>query len=228
MTNRAVFSFQHMINCVDFDRMSPSYELRLSKYMARGFSTYVPNYSSTQLNISKYDQYWQNKKEYSMKFVELRTLKFHLEGIEKYNNISLPPDEREELQTKLNNFIVPEKPKALQGLEILIHHGFHMINRTHANRKSDYSDVSDTYFIKWDSTTDISLLTNREDKVIMYKINDKINIDQIFNVTQIDTTNFKVSPKIVWKKINPGEQTTSTFHQIVLNNLNSWYECRFL
>ena len=42
LTPRAYFSLKYMLNFIDFDRMSPSYEFRLSKYMKRGFSVYIP------------------------------------------------------------------------------------------------------------------------------------------------------------------------------------------
>jgi hypothetical protein len=38
-----------MINVVDFDRMSPSYESRLAKYMLRGFSIYIPDFDKKKI-----------------------------------------------------------------------------------------------------------------------------------------------------------------------------------
>jgi hypothetical protein len=38
---------------------------------------------------------------------------------------------------------------------------------------------------------------------------------------------FQCPQKIQWKIINPGEQATSTFHQLILKDLNIWYNGKF-
>ena len=49
MTKRSHYAFKHMVNFVDFDRASPTYEYRLLKYMKRGFSVYVPELDCTRI-----------------------------------------------------------------------------------------------------------------------------------------------------------------------------------
>ena len=53
MTQGCYYSMRNMMNFVDFDRMSPSYEYRLCKYAMRGFSIYIPNFDWSKVKIDK-------------------------------------------------------------------------------------------------------------------------------------------------------------------------------
>ena len=57
MTERADYAFRHMVNTVDFDRLSPSYEFRLHKYMTRGFSVNVPGFKWNKIDLNKVLRY---------------------------------------------------------------------------------------------------------------------------------------------------------------------------
>lgn len=54
-TNRALFSIKHGYNTVNFDRLSPSYEYRLSKYGMRGVAIKIPNFD--RHSVKMYDLY---------------------------------------------------------------------------------------------------------------------------------------------------------------------------
>lgn len=43
-TKRFVYAHLHKMNTVNFDRMSPSYEFRLKKFVRRGYGIYIPGY----------------------------------------------------------------------------------------------------------------------------------------------------------------------------------------
>ena len=57
MTERADYAFRYMVNTVDFDRLSPSYEFRLHKYMERGFSVNIPGFKWKNVDFAKLLRY---------------------------------------------------------------------------------------------------------------------------------------------------------------------------
>jgi hypothetical protein len=57
MTKRAEYSIRNLVNVVDFERMSPSYEFRLAKYMRRGFSVYIPDFDMSKVDMKSVMKY---------------------------------------------------------------------------------------------------------------------------------------------------------------------------
>ena len=47
---RSLIALMRQANTVDMSRRSPSYEVRLAKYAARGFEVYIPNLSRSDLD----------------------------------------------------------------------------------------------------------------------------------------------------------------------------------
>ena len=82
MTQRAIFSMLNGYNTVNFDRMSPSYELRLIKYAMRGMKIYIPNFDKKNIEYEKLSTYHE---EVSSLNITRNRYKFHnnLKGIDK-------------------------------------------------------------------------------------------------------------------------------------------------
>ncbi|KAJ6554865.1 hypothetical protein B0H19DRAFT_1377542 [Mycena capillaripes] len=53
---RAIVAMMRQCNTADVTRRSPSYEVRLTKYAARGFEVYVPNLSRTDIDPTIYER----------------------------------------------------------------------------------------------------------------------------------------------------------------------------
>ena len=63
LTSRSLYSLKYMINTIDFDRMSPTYEVRLAKYMVRGFAIHIPDFNQKQINKSKIQDFIDSAKK---------------------------------------------------------------------------------------------------------------------------------------------------------------------
>lgn len=55
MTHRCYYALMNMCNTVDFDRMSPTYELRLCKYALRGIPVRIIGFDRTKINYVNLD-----------------------------------------------------------------------------------------------------------------------------------------------------------------------------
>lgn len=51
-TKRFIYAQKYMMNVVNFDRMSPSYECRLKKFVKRGYGIYIPGYEMMVRSVS--------------------------------------------------------------------------------------------------------------------------------------------------------------------------------
>ena len=49
-TRRFIYAYTYMMNTVNFDRLSTTYEYRLFKYLNRGFSIYIPDFDMKNIN----------------------------------------------------------------------------------------------------------------------------------------------------------------------------------
>ena len=193
MTPRAKYSFENMINCIDFDRMSPTYELRLAKYMKRGFSVYIPGF-----------------------------------------------DQKKVLKDKIMQV---HKISKLKGIDILLYNYYYNICPSYSRLKSDYAKYSrntkllKSFKISLDKTGK-EIINICHIKYSDYKLGRrrtfKINIKNVIEIPesvirQITDRGYKlrIPVKIQWKKINPGEQMTGTFHKLILDDISKWYQYEF-
>jgi hypothetical protein len=65
MTHRAHYAIKNGYNTVNFDRLSPSYEMRLVKYGTRGMPIKIPNFNRKQVDHERLEEYFKvNKPEF--------------------------------------------------------------------------------------------------------------------------------------------------------------------
>lgn len=194
-TPRALFAIENMINVVDFDRMSPTYELRLSKYMLRGFAIYIPGFDPSLIQKD------------SIKAYQLKR---------------------------------GEKPK---GLDILITNYYFPKKYRYYQKQSDYDTKGIFKVIKdfkpREDKVRVDFNFNNQREIVGYKIVNSFrfdgeyqlnadDIELIFDIKdKLSKFPHKVPPTLKWKIINPGEQATSTFHVLVLNDISQWYKGQF-
>ena len=226
LTARAYHSIKHMINCIDFDRMSPSYEPRLAKYMKRGFSIYVPNFDWSQVNDDKIEERQTQSRQRREQIKTIRN---------RYYKIPFGNRDYDQMNQEINQ--IP-KLKRLRGLDFLIYYHYFPINDSYVNMRSDYSTSGVEWTSQW-SKTGLKFHLNTENQIISYAIfkrkryiDDKIvdlllNIDHHRSLLPADLPEFSISKTLLWKIIQPGEQATSTFHRSVYHNINIWYSGEF-
>ena len=59
ITQRALYSIMKGYNTVNFDRLSPSYEVRLIKYATRGMKVHIPNFDTNKIYTEVLDEFHQ-------------------------------------------------------------------------------------------------------------------------------------------------------------------------
>jgi hypothetical protein len=216
LTERAVGALKDMVNIVDFDRMSPSYEARLAKYMARGFSVYVPELNLERINIVPIDEPW--------KLTGLSKLIYY-----HYKTISENPNLRE-----VKNFIDPsdyevstlygraKQDPNVENKNILIYSADPNGNWENRNQR----------ILNWANGIVFAFL--KDDKVIQIEYipgNRFLDVWKDASVLPLpegltfasNGDPFAMPAMVQWKRINPGEQATGTFHKTVLNDTKLWY-----
>ena len=232
ITPRCLYAINNMINMFDFDRMSPSYEYRLAKYMTRGFSVYVPDFTWLKVNKNEILKYQMLKAEICQKIFKV--------------NRKHRKDRKARIAEILAN---SPRPPPLTGLEILIYHYYHQVNPSTVKARSDYCNKGRRLDVKNASLPNIGFEfgLDREKQIINYTIGLKkikvLPIDQVFdldlagfvyndrskgrNKSELPPLQLKLSKTLTWKVISPGEQATSTFHRLVVNDIDVWYQSRF-
>lgn len=228
LTKRSHYSIMNMNNTIDFDRASPTYEPRLSKYQQRGFSTNIPKPLSVEkinltLDIEEIHKYRNSTKEY--KELSYKIYKKHC-VIEKYK---ITDKKAYEQELSIFNKEHSQKYPPLRGIEILMYE--HEITR-HKSLKflADYSVYAKRINYEF---KDFIYRQNGKNEIVSYtqifhpEINDIFTID-ITSDLRISDFKISLSNHIKWKTTQPGEQFTSTFHKTVLNDVRIWYQNRFL
>ena len=240
LTERSKFALENMMNFVDFDRMSPTYENRLVKYADRGFSTYVPDFKWTPDITNGVMTYITEKNSFP-----------------KWDHNKSYEEQRENRKSAMREFRDRHPP--LRGVEILISSYFGYKKSNHY--VSDYESRGCGERL---NLGNFEFVLNRETDVISYSVQfrfgwgkmyaseyAKIMVDNIFELNPLvlykskiksiagHTFNddvfdpvftghkFRIPFKLEWKTTLPGEQFTSTFHKLVLEDLSTWYKCRF-
>ena len=57
ITQRALYSVMNGYNTVNFERLSPSYEVRLVKYSTRGMKVYIPGFNAKNVNLDELEKF---------------------------------------------------------------------------------------------------------------------------------------------------------------------------
>jgi len=121
-TKRCIYSLMNGYNTINFERMSPSYELRLAKYGSRGMGIYIPGLEKSKINTEE-------------------MAKFHKDVIDSYTNQEKKENDRYRFVNNLKGLDI------LLFLEYrLEHYKFNqrVIDsiRILCEERSDYSSVS--------------------------------------------------------------------------------------
>ena len=215
VTERFKYSLTYLVNTIDYDRMSPSYEARLRKYNQLGFSIHIPGFNPNLIkeNIKElyelFERFDYIIREYiddlegidlllayfiinSRKIQTDYNLKSHSNWIQKFN-LSFDDKNYPEKDIEIDNIDLGLK----ENIEILV--GVSIL--TGPNSMITYS-------------------LNNLDKTNQNRRSDPVFIDILIRSIQKFV-------KINWKTIQPGEQFTGTFHKTVYRDWKNWYPRKY-
>jgi len=205
MTKRFLHSMKYRVNMLDLSRCSTTMEYRLVKYARRGFDIYIPGIDYSLMRLDLINILRSTMKKPLCKFNS------------KTEGITIWPcrHKREAI--------------VLKGLDIILlyYAGLRMNIKV-----SDY-DPSDenNYTEKHPCPDDFPyiLQSGRYYLGIPISIIMCNNIDAIFEIPEKYYTNgkFLLPQKIEFKTQNPGEQICGSFHRVVINDPDNWYNGYF-
>lgn len=217
-SNRFLYSIKNGYNTVDFEYFSPSYEWRLMKYATRGFGINIPGVSNCVQN-GKYcisDTMWESADindflEGSM----LRSLLINAKGIEKI---------------LIGSSVWKTKSKYVLVDVINSQNSDYSENDTYKNDMKGLLKIGESVYqingkIGYDSEGPSSYMG------LFLKVDLEKEKDEEEDKTKRSKTFFSEKMESLllsilnsdYKKVNPGEQTTSTFHKLVLDDPREWF-----
>ncbi len=230
MTKRAYYAFTHSYNTVNFDRLSPTYENRLVKYGKRGMSILVPNIKINNINtyeLVKYDKKlmgYDTNKYIKLEGLDKLLVMDHKKSNDKKNFNILSNNAEKLSDYDENTEKISTYDKSVFQFVLL-----HLMEKNDKYKK--YKDFMEKY-------EDNLLVNSLKDGGRFYYM--KMNIeennqsideilhipDEIYEVLSLLKT-MSFEKDVSFKTTNPGEQMTNTFHSIVLENNDKWYNGRF-
>lgn len=234
-SKRFIYSLINGYNTVDFEYFSPSYEWRLIKYSNRGFSVFVPYilncaeskslYTKIDTSVCIPDSIWSfadidDLLDGSM----LRSILMNAKGLQKIliaSSVSTTDGKKSEFEAKRHRSGKVQSSRRLSNLS--------------SKQVSDYEDPVEStdaisgkininskfYYLDGVIGYDDQHVPNSYKGVFM-EPNDGYQKAREFSPDLTSKLlNIFISP---YRNVKPGEQTTSTFHKIILENPDEWYQ----
>lgn len=305
-TRRALFSLQHGYNTVSFDRLSPSYELRLMKYSTKGMAIKVPDFCRNNIKSQELTDYYKRNKaihtslqsNYShlknlkgldvLLFFEERMRQNHREiqrtaedlckessdyspipladysygriGTSIFEMLGYLDGSRDDYVEKSDVYVPlleewfdamesrekhgriignPTLEKSIKECDECFHH-----NNCHKHKieveihngvitKDVLNNITGEYEVDKDKVMDFHINSFLKSGCLFMVKGSVCCIREILHFPEdlyagLSSIKPITFPKdLEWKVTNPGEQMTNTFHQIVLEDTSTWYNCRF-
>ena len=288
MTQRACFALKNGYNTINFNRLSPSYELRLAKYGCRGMAIKINDFDINNINKNELADYFASKKNNNKtQFYSRHHHLSKLHNIDKllyldyycehynYKNHSI------NMINKLNHeksdyaapsFIDYTKCSNGSGISDLMLYFYYTYaqylefdKETEEDGPVDFTENMDliqqeeaqyicyseliqqekderdrcknlsrtSNFLKSEVDNCLKLLTNSIYNKFWFIKGDLKYLNLIINIPDLIYDALKlIQPwdfpaRLKFKITNPGEQMTNTFHQIILEDNNQWFNGRF-
>jgi len=203
-TKRFIFSVLFGYNTVNFNRLSPVYERRIIKYAQRGLKIYIPGFDRQYSSVEEIDL--RDSKPYGVKGLSLILLAEFILSLRLRPEFYIKGWKRR-----------PDYDNCLRKIEL-------------ERELSDYEAVSvfpDHNPNGYDVTYHVEgkILTIRGIKFRREEVFDKFlqgvfETEELLKLTSRNNASFELEFKVT----NPGEQSTGTFHKIVLKDNSIWYE----
>jgi hypothetical protein len=249
-TKRGMFSLKYNVNCVDFTRLSPTYERRLVKYFERGFNIYIPLIDKDDVKLFDLKK---NKKQSSVNSGCKRGLSFIM-GRTNLHSGRLLDEVRpnEALFQRECDYVVGSKcyvvPNGLNhfsikdGLNNKVNIYAIMGKYYRPTNDGLYALMSNEFISQIESiltTSNTNYSFGAMDKSKGYTSDCKrfcdlhelyIIVDSYMEIHDLSipepiTPLFSIPEKIQYTIKNPGKQLTSAFHKIILQEPHVWYDC---
>ena len=240
-TKRFVYSLINGYNTVDFNYFSPSYEWRLIKYSNRGFSVYVPYilncqnpellYTKTENGTCVPDSIWSYADvDDILRGSMLKAILINAKGFQKILIASAVGTSGERTVNAFSG-----NPNVLDDSYQQDNNPKKMMTKLCNNQKSDYDTSSVScdsisgkiningkfYYLDGSIGYDDQKVPNSYKGIFVIPGERNKGLREFSPSLTSKILNIFISP---YRKVNPGEQTTSTFHKIVLENNNEWYQ----
>jgi hypothetical protein len=211
MTPACRYAFDHMLNIIDFERMSPSYEFRLWKYQSIGFAVYIPDFDSSKVNydrINELSRYGDHAESYSA----------HNGDVKKKYKYS---------------------PHKLRGLDILLYGQRYSLSTrsdyeaVKSNSRRKDRDMVEGFLITKSKSKVITMYSGCFGHIgstlhifgsYSGDYSEKIMATIMETPKEWGPTSFPAKLIDAWKVKSPGEQATGTFHATVYKDISLWYK----
>ena len=228
-TELAAFAYKSMYNIVDLNRRSTTYELRLTKYLYRGFNIILPD-----LDLSKI----VNKECFRLMNLTIRDFKMHKNNIIYANSIACGinsnsdygSDDYDFVEHNIKN-IINNKPLTYYKNNIKnITNIFDVLNtglEKRSNIKNFYNKLKYKLTHKFDLCK-ISLFKNyfRKGKMILAALlisNDENTVDEIIQNELAYFENYNTPPcSLEWIVNDPQTQINGSFNPAIITT-DEWY-----
>jgi hypothetical protein len=200
LAERCLYALKNRVNTVDNTRMSTTYEHRLIKYLKRGFDIRIPGFDIHNVLLDKFP--------FLPNLCRLQIN--HEEGYTKVISLKKQGSKRS----------VTVEYEKLQGLDLLLVL-YYQSSKIIPTTNSDYEQNEGIRRGKWKYDTIEIGNINRDYASIVYN-NRWVKFEEVFDIETIFKVAKKVGVEQKWKSQDPGEQISSSFHKIVMDDIQQW------